>query len=82
MLKTISAKEFAQRRTTLLDQLEDNCAVIIQAASMASRNSDVDYLFRQDSTFFYFSGFNEPDALALLIKRNQVTEMNRMHWRC
>jgi len=74
MLKTISAKEFAQRRTTLLDQLEDNCAVIIQAASMASRNSDVDYLFRQDSTFFYFSGFNEPDALALLIKRNQVTE--------
>jgi len=74
MHKNIAATEFTQRRSTLLDQLKDNSAVIIQSANMTSRNSDVEYLFRQDSTFFYFTGFDEPDALALLIKRGEVFE--------
>ena len=69
MSDVISAQEFAQRRAALLAQLEENSAIIIQSASMVARNSDVDYLFRQDSSFFYFSGFNEPDAL-LLVKKS------------
>ncbi|EPJ55327.1 MAG: aminopeptidase P [Osedax symbiont Rs2] len=68
MLDKITAQEFSQRRDTLMQQLEDNSAVVIQSATMQKRNSDVDYLFRQDSTFFYFTGFNEPDALLLLKK--------------
>ena len=69
MLKTVSEQAFEQRRSALLAQLEDNCAVMIKSAPMVSRNSDVDYLFRQDSTFFYFTGFDEPDALALITKK-------------
>lgn len=69
MLKSVPRQEFVERRSALLAQLEDNCAVVIQSAPMVSRNSDVDYLFRQDSSFFYFTGFDEPDALALLTKR-------------
>jgi Xaa-Pro aminopeptidase len=68
MLDKISTDEFTQRRATLLAQLDDNSAVLIQSAPMVNRNSDVDYLFRQDSNFFYFSGFDEPDALILLKK--------------
>ena len=69
MLDKITAQEFSLRRDTLMQQLEDNSAVVIQSATMQKRNSDVDYLFRQDSTFFYFTGFDEPDAL-LLLKKN------------
>jgi Xaa-Pro aminopeptidase len=65
---SIEQAEFSKRRQTLLSQLEDNCGVIIESSTLAARNSDVDYLFRQDSNFFYFSGFNEPDALLLLKK--------------
>ncbi|EPJ46587.1 MAG: aminopeptidase P [Osedax symbiont Rs1] len=68
MIENISQVEFSQRRAALLQQLEDNCAVIIQSAPMVNRNSDVDYLFRQDSDFFYFTGFNEPDAVLLLTR--------------
>lgn len=68
MINTLNQAEFASRRQALLDQLADNSAVLIQSASMVNRNSDVDYLFRQDSNFYYFSGFNEPDALILLKK--------------
>lgn len=74
MFDTLSSTEFAQRRNALLSQIEDNSAVVIQSASMVNRNSDVDYLFRQDSTFYYFSGFDEPDALLLLKKVNGVAE--------
>ncbi|MCJ8340994.1 MAG: Xaa-Pro aminopeptidase [Pseudomonadales bacterium] len=74
MLDKITAQEFSQRRATLMQQLDDNSAVVIQSAAMQKRNSDVDYLFRQDSTFFYFTGFNEPDALLLLKKVAGVVE--------
>jgi len=34
---------------------------------MHTRNRDVDFPFRQDSDFYYLTGFNEPDALAVFI---------------
>jgi Xaa-Pro aminopeptidase len=68
MLDKINQTEFSLRRSRLLEQLDDNSAVLIESAAMVNRNSDVDYLFRQDSSFFYFTGFNEPDALLLLLK--------------
>jgi len=71
---SIDQAEFAQRRNMLLSQLEDNSCVLIESSTLAARNSDVDYLFRQDSNFFYFSGFNEPDALLLLKKCAGKTE--------
>ncbi len=74
MINTLNQAEFASRRQALLDQLADNSAVLIQSATMVSRNSDVDYLFRQDSNFYYFTGFNEPDALILLKKTGVASE--------
>jgi Xaa-Pro aminopeptidase len=34
---------------------------------MHTRNRDVNYPFRQDSDFYYLTGFNEPDALAVFV---------------
>src|SRR5262249_38265773 len=39
---------------------------IFPAAPTALRNSDVDHEYRQDSDFYYLTGFEEPNAVAVL----------------
>lgn len=56
---------FKRRRDVLSSAMQGGIA-IIPAAPMRNRNSDVDYEYRQNSDFFYLTGFEEPDALALL----------------
>ncbi|QEW05195.1 Xaa-Pro aminopeptidase [Nitrincola iocasae] len=63
----ISIDQFSQRRKQLLQQLPENSIALIPAASMKVRNRDAEYAFRQDSDFYYLTGFNEPDALLVLI---------------
>lgn len=41
--------------------------VILPAAPVRHRNSDVEYPFRQDSDFYYLTGFTEPEAVAVLV---------------
>src|ERR1044071_4465601 len=43
-----------------------NSVAIIPAAREATRSNDTHYRFRQDSDFFYLTGFEEPDAIAVL----------------
>src|SRR5690554_2609059 len=66
MLK-IDPKEFARRRQALMDDMQTNSIAIIPSASEVIRNHDVNYPFRQDSNFYYLTGFDEPDAVAVLI---------------
>jgi len=39
---------------------------IIPAAREVTRSNDTEYRFRQDSDFYYLTGFDEPDALAVV----------------
>ena len=39
---------------------------VIPGAKTRVRNRDVDYVFRQDSDFWYLTGFSEPEAVLLL----------------
>lgn len=57
--------DFAFRRARLTEALDDG-AIILTAGHVANRNHDVEYEFRQDSTFWYFTGLDEPDAVAIL----------------
>ena len=56
---------FKKRRNQLIDMTSDG-VLIIPAMHSSIRNNDVDYEFRQDSSFWYFSGFEEPDAVMVL----------------
>lgn len=60
-----SMEQFAKRRHDLMNSLHDG-AIIIAAGHEAPRNNDVDYEFRQQSSFWYLTGFDEPDAVAVL----------------
>ena len=56
----------ASRRQRFLDQL-GAAAAVIPAASLVTHHADCEWPFRQDSDFFYLTGFDEPDAVALLL---------------
>ena len=66
-MKKISPKEFSQRRKDLMSQIGEGAIAIIPSAEMKIRNSDAEFIFRQDSDFLYLTGFNEPNAVAVLV---------------
>ncbi len=60
--------EFTQRRKKFLQQLPDNSIALFAAAKEVTRSNDTEYPFCQNKNFYYLTGFNEPDALLVLIK--------------
>lgn len=67
LARAISADTFAQRRRALMKQMGPNSIALLPAAPPAPRNRDVEYPYRQDSDFYYLTGFPEPEAIAVLI---------------
>jgi Xaa-Pro aminopeptidase len=56
---------FAERRKRLMKALGGGAA-IFAAGHETLRNGDVEHEYRQPSTFYYLTGFEEPDAVAVL----------------
>ena len=59
--------EFKRRRTQLMKMMGKNTIAILPSSSEMRRNHDSNFPFRQDSDFLYLTGFNEPDAVLVLI---------------
>ena len=66
MYTHISQTEYGNRRAKLIKSLPDDAVVIIRSASPKKRNGDTDYPFRQDSTFYYFTGLYEPNMVCVI----------------
>ncbi len=66
--------EFKKRRKQFMQRIGKGNIALIGSASVHTRNRDVDYPFRQDSDFYYLTGFNEPDALAVFIPGREQGE--------
>jgi Xaa-Pro aminopeptidase len=47
-------------------RMSPKSVAIIPSAREATRSNDTHYRFRQDSDFFYLTGFEEPDAIAIV----------------
>ncbi len=60
-----------QQLKRFIDQMEDNSIAIIPAAREKTRSYDTEYKFRQDSDFWYLTGFPEPDAVAVIDPQNR-----------
>lgn len=63
----ISNSEFARRRRNLMELMEPNSIAIIPSAQQQMRSRDTEYHFRQDSDFYYLSGFEEPESVLVLV---------------
>jgi Xaa-Pro aminopeptidase len=56
---------FAERRKNLMAKLPEGVAVF-PSAPVAIRNNDVEHEYRQDSDFYYLTGFAEPESVLVL----------------
>ncbi len=63
----VPLSEFRRRRERLMEMLPEGTLAIVPGATLRRRNRDVDYLFRQDSDFYYLTGFTEEDALLVMV---------------
>ncbi len=68
----ISSQEYSRRRQALLATMQPGSAALIFAAPEVTRSADSEYPYRQSSDFWYFTGFNEPEAVLVLIKSNDT----------
>ena len=59
-------KEFERRRRQLMSMVGEGGIAILPAAPVRMRSRDVEHRFRQDSDFHYLTGFDEPEAVAVL----------------
>lgn len=64
----MNQQEFLRRRQALLAKMAPGSAALIFTAPEVIRNADSEYAYRQSSDFWYFTGFNEPEAVLVLIK--------------
>jgi len=67
----MTQQEFLRRRQALLSKMAPATAAVIFAAPEATRSNDSEYPYRQNSDFWYFTGFNEPEAVLVLIKSDE-----------
>lgn len=58
--------EWQRRRSRLMATIGPTGIAIVFGNTEVQRNADTHYPFRQDSDFFYLTGFNEPNAVLVL----------------
>lgn len=65
-MKKLTQVDFKERRDRLAEEMGPHSIAIIATSPVAIRNRDADYKFRADSSFFYLTGFAEPEAVAVI----------------
>lgn len=66
--------EYANRRKQLLKKISPTSIVILPASPEVRRNGDYNYAFRQNSDFYYLTGFEEPEAVLILAPKRKEGE--------
>jgi Xaa-Pro aminopeptidase len=85
----IKMSEYAKRRKELMKKIGPKGIAILTSAPMARRNGDSDFAYRQQSDLYYLTGFNEPEAVAILAPKradgefilfNRVRDRDKEIW--
>ena len=69
-MAALPMEEFAQRRAKVFEQMQEDSLFLVFSDIERRRNDGCNYPFRQDSYFWYLTGFNEPNS-ALLLRKQQ-----------
>ncbi|HVA80037.1 MAG TPA: aminopeptidase P N-terminal domain-containing protein, partial [Candidatus Binataceae bacterium] len=56
---------YRARRRRFMDALGADATAILPSAPAAFRSGDVEFIYRQDNDFYYVTGFEEPEAVAI-----------------
>jgi Xaa-Pro aminopeptidase len=85
----IKMTEYARRRKALMKLAGPSGVIILPAAAEVARNADAHYAYRQNSDFYYLTGFSEPEAVMVLLPGrkdgeyilfNRVRDRDREIW--
>jgi Xaa-Pro aminopeptidase len=63
------AATFEERRETIVNSLPNSAFALVSTNDIYLRNGDIDFEFRPASNFFYLTGFDEPNAIAIIRKK-------------
>ncbi|KAI8325641.1 hypothetical protein GQ54DRAFT_295243 [Martensiomyces pterosporus] len=69
----ITAAEYEARRQRLLSSLPNGSSLVVFSSRMFFVSPHVFHAYRQDSDFYYLTGWNEPDSVAI-IQKSQFAE--------
>ncbi len=67
----IKESEYKKRRDRLCSSLSKYSLGVVFSASYKNRSNDTEYPFRQDSNFYYLSGFLEDNSCLVFLKRKK-----------
>ncbi len=73
----IPRERFAARRKSLQDSLGPSDAMILQSAVLIAKSNDVHHRFRQDSDFFYLTGFDEEESALVLYPDKSILYLRK-----
>src|SRR5689334_18457014 len=70
----VTMAEFAKRRNVLMQHVDSDSIIILTAAPAVARNHYHEYPYRQNSDFYYLTGFEEPEAVMVLAPKRKNGE--------
>ncbi|RUM53927.1 MAG: Xaa-Pro aminopeptidase, partial [Methylococcus sp.] len=70
----MAKSEFRRRRKEFIRMVGTGNIAVIASAPVSQRNRDIEYPYRQDSDFYYLTGFEESGALAVFVPSRRPAE--------
>lgn len=67
----IKEKEYKKRRDQLARRMSKNSISFVFSNSYKVRSNDTEYPYRQNSNFYYLTGFKEDNSILLLVKKKK-----------
>ena len=64
----ITQEEYKKRRDKVLSLLPKNSVFVLHSATYKTRSHDTEYPYRQDSNFYYLTGFKEDNSALMFVK--------------
>jgi Xaa-Pro aminopeptidase len=65
-MKSLTADFYTNNRKQLWLLRASNDPIVITASALLQQTTDIPYPFRQDGSFWYFTGINEPEAVLVI----------------
>jgi len=67
----IQEKEYFKRRAKLAASMKQNSFATLFSAKPQTRSNDTEYPYRQNSNFYYLTGFKEESAILVIVKKKK-----------
>lgn len=71
----IDEKEYRQRRDALASKLSKNSVAVLFSSTYKTRSNDTEYPYRQNSNFYYMTGFKEDNSVLVIVKKKTLTSL-------